>query len=482
MLRAIGMKGEVPALLIQPVQKTDNEAEKYRRMWEFDSYRKYAPGEHVVNDFLKQARPKQGDTVIDFGAGTGRGALMISLLSGVDVTMVDFASNCLDKDVRDMLPAQSHAFRFVEADLRKPIPVSAKYGFCTDVMEHIPPEDVDAVLDNILKSAQHVFFQISLVDDACGEMIGEKLHLTVKPYTWWIDKFHKHDAAIHWSEQRGGNALFYVSSWVDAGELVSRGVINTGTDEVVENIRSAIARNIQQIKPHMLQNTPVMILAGGPTLNQFEDEIRQKRDEGMKLITTNGTYNWCLERGIVPSAQIIVDAREFNKRFVETIHPTCKYFLASQCHPAVFDAVPPEQTYIWHAAMYEGIADELDALYGPKDEAWFPVPGGSTVMLRALPLLRMLGFHRFEIYGFDSCLMDGEHHAYRQDENEYERRVKVSIGGRVFECHAWMASQLQEFVDLMRKLADEVQLVVHGNGAIAHIIETAAEPDELELV
>lgn len=475
-----GMRGEVPALLVKPVEQ-DHEAEKYQKMWEFDQYRKVAPGEQVVTTFLRQAQPKPQDTIIDFGAGTGRGALMLALMGRMDVTMVDFAPNCLDPEVRDMLTSQAHCMHFVEADLRKPIPVSAKYGYCTDVMEHIPTKDVDAVLRHILKSAQHVFFQISLVDDACGALIGEPLHLTVKPFEWWREKMIEHEAQIHWAANRGDTALFYVTSWVDAKELVMRGHVNTGVDVVKENIRAAIGRGFEQAGPYMPQDVDVILLGGGPSLAQFEDEIRAKRDAGAKLITTNGTYNWCLERGIKPSAQVIVDAREFNKRFVEPAIPDCRYLIASQCHPAVFDAIPHDQVVMWHAAMYDELISEIDSIYGPKDIAWFPVLGGSTVMLRAIPLLRMLGFKRMEVYGFDSCLMDDAHHAYSQPENDSERVVKVTVGGRVFKCHAWMCSQAQEFVDIMRLMADEVQLAVHGDGAIAHIIATAATPDDFEL-
>ncbi len=102
-------------------------------------------------------------------------------------------------------------------------------------------------------------------------------------------------------------------------------------------------------------------------------------------------------------------------------------------------------------------------------------------MLRILPLLRMLGYWKFEIYGFDSCLADGLHHAYKQPENDDERVINVTCGGRSFQCHPWMASQAQEFIDLMRKLADEIELVVHGDGLIRHIIETAAVPEPQDL-
>ena len=104
------------------------------------------------------------------------------------MTLVDFAPNCLDADIVPMLETQKHTLKFVEADLSELLPVQAAYGFCTDVMEHIRPHHVDRVLSNCLSAAQHVFFQISTVDDKASELVGHKLHLTVRPFEWWLTK------------------------------------------------------------------------------------------------------------------------------------------------------------------------------------------------------------------------------------------------------------------------------------------------------
>ena len=483
--QAVGSMGFAPGVMVRPAVKKDAEQAKYEKMWSIPAYRDFAPGEHAAQDFLSRAHPKKGDTVIDFGSGTGRGALMLALFGGVKVTLVDFAENCLDEDVRNALRTQAHVLNFVQADLRKDIPVGAKYGFCTDVMEHIPPADVDQALVNILRAAQHVYFQISTLDDHFGAQAGEHLHLTVQPYQWWKDKLRSLDAVIHWSKESPGLASFYVSAWADVSELVKRGTVNTVRDEIAANIRAAVARGLPSAKPHQSQDKPVMLLAGGPSLAQFRDEIVAKRQGGMALVTTNGAYNWSIAQGLAPSAQIVVDAQEHNKRFVEPPIDGCRYLLASQCHPATFDAAPAAQTVVWHSAIDDEMADELDKIMTERGEEWYPSPGGSTVMLRAFTLLRMLGFSRFEVYGFDSCLMGGEHHGYAQAENDkdgkVDRLLKVTCGDRVFQCTPWMASQAQEFIDLIRFIGDEIELVVHGEGLIAHIIKTAAEGGDLEV-
>src|SRR4030095_6422761 len=170
------MEGFAPEIRIEA---GNPEAQKYGALWTHPEYRQYAPGEELVNTFLQIVKPRTGAEVIDFGCGTGRGALGLALFGGLRVTMIDFVGNCLDDDIRPMLTSQAHALRFLKIDLeRGPLP-TAEYGYCTDVLEHIPPDKVDLVLNNILCSARHVFFSISTRDDEWGKLIGQPLHLSV---------------------------------------------------------------------------------------------------------------------------------------------------------------------------------------------------------------------------------------------------------------------------------------------------------------
>lgn len=492
-----GIFGTAPEVTIGKAAPI-TEQRKYERMWEKKEYRVVSPGEGVAQVFLAQAKPKKGSKVLDLGCGTGRGGLMLALLGGMDVTMLDFAGNCLDEDIVPMLKTQSHALRFQTADLTKPLPVSAEYGFCTDVMEHIPPEDVDKVLDNALKVCQHVFFQISTVDDVCGALIGHPLHLTVKPYEWWLKKFNDRECVIHWSQDVGNACMFYVTAWQDAQKLVDIGVLNVTEDEVAKNVKHNIWYNHRdnfnepdapdapkgdercwnQVSPHGTNDLEVMILGGGPSLAKFEDEIKQKRADGVKLITLNGSYNWALEHGLTPSAQVMVDARQFNARFTKPVVDGCKYLISSQCHRDVLDGLPVDRTYLWHTSS-AGVKEILNDRY----EKWWHVPGGSTVLLRAIPLLRMLGYKKFHLYGCDSCLTETEHHAYLQTENDKDFVVPVVVAGRTFQCAGWMAAQAQEFMALIKHLGDEIEIATYGDGLLNHILQTGANlADENEFL
>jgi SAM-dependent methyltransferase len=470
--------GFAPGVLIAPaVPVIDHEQAKYEKMWAQKQYRDFSPGENTAQTFLEVVRPGPGEHVIDFGCGTGRGSIMLALMGRMKVTMVDFAANCLDDFVQEALVTQPHALEFVQADLRNELPVGAKYGYCTDVMEHLPPEEVHTTLTNILRSAQHVFFQISLQDDAMGALIGEPLHLTVKPYEWWLEELKSLDAVVHWSAEADDHsvACFYVSSWKPVSLLIEHGTVNTEHNEIDANIASAMERGLKMVSPHIRNEEKVVILAGGPSLNDSLEEIKDKIAQGFKLVTTNGAYNWAIEHGLEVKGQIVVDAREFNSRFVQPAMPGCKYFLASQCHPFMFDAVPADQVWLWHSALTEEQCNKLQDIHASMGQVFYPVIGGSTVMLRALPLLFMLGFYQFEIFGFDSCLIGDEHHAYAQEENDKGTILQVSCGDKMFRCNPWMASQAQEFIDLMKAMMPgDIYLEVHGEGLIAEIIKTAA--------
>jgi len=456
-------KGYPPVL---KVGQGNPEALKYGMLWKTTEYRKHSPGEHFIPYFVQQIHPRTGAHVIDFGCGTGRAAAKLKDL-GLRVTMLDFARNCLDDNVRAML---GEGFEFIKHDLKDRIPLVAEYGYCTDVMEHIPPEDVNLVINNILRAAKHNFFAISTAPDDYGYLVGGPLHLTVSPYEWWKEVFSNFSCVVHWSEKIGSYAFFSVSAWEEAQILVEHGKLNTAEELILQNVETNCQQEYQLCTPHPTNDVEVMIVGSGPSLSDYENEIREKRADGVKLITLNGSYNWCLERGIKPSGTVIVDAREFNKRFVTPVVDDCKYFLSSQCHPSLFQDIPKGQIWLWHS-----MSEVTDKTIRKYYSAPFPIPGGSTVFLRTVVLLRQLGFHKFHVFGCDSCLTNGEHHAFSQPENDGQIVIPMIIAGRVFYCHPWMASQAREFITLIQRLGETFDMVLYGDGLLSYIIKTGAE-------
>lgn len=191
--------GLLPDMFNAPKEKL-TEQQKYERMWAFNAYRAVSPGELCVDKFLDIVKPS--GLVIDYGCGTGRAGVKIKE-SGCEVMLSDFTDN--SRDVEAMcLP-------FIQHDLTQPFPKKSRYGYCTDVMEHIPTEDVEKVVTNIMASSDLVFFQISTVPDVMGAEIGQDLHLTVRPHEWWGEMFSNLGFSVLYSERQPDSSIFIIN-------------------------------------------------------------------------------------------------------------------------------------------------------------------------------------------------------------------------------------------------------------------------------
>lgn len=260
------------------------------------------------------------------------------------------------------------------------------------------------------------------------------------------------------------------------------GSVNTEDDVLLANIRASIRRGHPQVQRFAPNRERVVLVGGGPSLDATFDELRQLVFEGAKLVTVNGAYHWCLERNLQPKMQIVMDARQTNARFVSPAVPQCRYMLASQCHPALWDAVAGrDHVHIFHAAAGDddAVKAELDRYYHKQ---WYGIGGGTTVATRALSLLRTLGFLRFDLFGVDSCWMGSTHHAYDQPENARDRRLSFKVEpegrpdlARVFVCAPWHVKQAEDFVQEIRVNGDHFLINVHGDGLLSYIVQSGAE-------
>lgn len=191
--------GLLPAMWNTPAEALP-ERDKYRLLWQFDTYRETSFGERGIETFIEVAKPS--GLVLDIGCGTGRAALELDR-RGYEVVLIDFADNCRDQEAI-RLP-------FIDHDLTRPLPIKGNVGLCSDVMEHIPTEDVGRVIGNIMAAVPSCFFEISTVQDDFGALIGTHLHNTVRNHDWWRSAIEDH-GAIAWQQADKTRSAFLVTS------------------------------------------------------------------------------------------------------------------------------------------------------------------------------------------------------------------------------------------------------------------------------
>ncbi len=161
------------------------ERAKYAEVWSaVAEYKHFSPGLQNVKRFMDVIKPDIGTTLIDIGCGAGVAGLEFHEY-GVQVDWLDLTDAGLEPEVDRR--------RFIEAPIWSPWWGAKRkqgwdYGFCCDVMEHIPPEFTMLCVSRILDACRTTWFQIALVPDEFGKAIGTPLHLTVQPYKWWLER------------------------------------------------------------------------------------------------------------------------------------------------------------------------------------------------------------------------------------------------------------------------------------------------------
>ena len=134
-------------------------SEQYKQIHKTKRYGVSGEGNH---EKIKENRPQKAYRVLDYGCGQG------DLLGKLEVAHpVYYDPNVEGRDT-------------------KPEGLM-DWIICTDVMEHIPEEELDEVLTDIFSYGNNVFMMISLA--LAHEILpnGDNAHCTVKPAEWWLD-------------------------------------------------------------------------------------------------------------------------------------------------------------------------------------------------------------------------------------------------------------------------------------------------------
>lgn len=242
-------------------------------------------------------------------------------------------------------------------------------------------------------------------------------------------------------------------------------ICNTETETLRANVAASVARGLPEFAAGAVNAGTLCIVGGGPTAAAHIEELRARKQNGHVIWALNGAAAWLQSHGIAPDGQWIVDARALNARFVREA-PGVPRFLASQCAPETFDASDSPVT-IWH--------DLNGAEFLPAGALM--IGGGSTVGLKALAAGFVAGFRRIHLFGMDSSLSDGAHHAYSQPENDRDGVIAVHGEGVEFRSTPWMFRQAEDFQQIAARLAaDGCEIHVHGHSLLAYVAAQMGRP------
>lgn len=149
-------------MLLTPEYKYLLELEHARTSWGTTSYNR-------KDYILKIIKKYNKTTILDYGSGQGSFKKLI------------------DSD-KDLYPYTVINYEPGIPNLSNP-PNPCEFVLCTDVLEHVEPDCVENVLDDL----KRVVLDVGLFTISCEPahrilQDGRNAHLTVQPPTWWLEK------------------------------------------------------------------------------------------------------------------------------------------------------------------------------------------------------------------------------------------------------------------------------------------------------
>lgn len=178
-------------------------------------------------------------------------------------------------------------------------------------------------------------------------------------------------------------------------------------EEVIENIKESYKFDIPTLEKQSDRKGSFIFCAGGPSLNQFLDEIKKRKEAGEFICSSNHTHDHLLKHGIVSDACVIMDPKKIVATYIKNPQKETKYYIGSTCNPDITKNLLDAGMDITRVLIAYGMADESDVnlmkqLY-PYIKGTAYLVGGTMTGLRAMNFAVILGFLRIEYYGMDSC-------------------------------------------------------------------------------
>lgn len=237
-----------------------------------------------------------------------------------------------------------------------------------------------------------------------------------------------------WNEATGQKVLFKsVDGYAGLEQTIALGVVvqpelpmpNTAQPLVVKPVDSVdkqeqyqhIAENSRAIKewlqPCQAHARWALMVSAGPSLADYYEDIRAKQKAGAVVFAVKHALPELLAQGIRPDYTVLLDPRPVRgvsthgiKRtnLFKDIGPDDKFLVATMTHPSVRKYLDKMGARVigWHAFTQSTQNANL-----PEFKTGAVVNGGTCAATRMPFLAFMLGFRRFDFYGYDMHYPEG---------------------------------------------------------------------------
>jgi hypothetical protein len=245
----------------------------------------------------------------------------------------------------------------------------------------------------------------------------------------------------------------------DPGDQIEFSSILPCSDDVC---RANIALNVARMLPEVRERRRLTVIAGGPSAKYV---LPCDGD----TLALNGALSLFTKQGLAPTYWAACDPQPLVADFLISAPPSTTYLLAAKCDPAVFDRLERHDVRLWHVRDH------------PSSGKFRQATERSVTMSAIWMMYSSFDYTDFDIWGWDGCFIDGQHHAGDGEVGEREHTFLnyggkivpdaeapegVSVeGGRTFETtRTWAAEArgAEQFFQLAEYF--DIGVTIHGDG------------------
>ena len=246
----------------------------------------------------------------------------------------------------------------------------------------------------------------------------------------------------------------------------------------LEHIEQALERGLEEFGPSKPHDKEVCVVGSGPSVKKQIGKIKRLKEDGVMILAVKAAHDFLIKRGVIPHAALAVDPQDhiwkcFQKKLPKGEVERPAYLIASQSHPSTFDFLEDQRVILWHL-LATSSAERLKGRH--------QIGGGSTSGSRGIVLSYMMGFRKFHLFGFDSCLEPGKNpdnmlrkiDGQKWGGEEKEKIMELVCEGKTFYADPAMAAQANEIQQVFAML-EGARFKAYGKGLIQTVIKSNAE-------
>lgn len=284
-------------------------------------------------------------------------------------------------------------------------------------------------------------------------------------------------------------------------------------EEVLENIRKSAEIDIPLFYKRPKREDTMVYVGAGPSMKGFVDGIRERHKKGDFIVTSNLTYDFLLDNGVVADVVLIIDPKPIVATYIKNPQKETQFYIGVVCNPEVAEGLIAKGMNVEKVLVGYGIEDESDIqlqkeLYG-EDKKDFLV-GGTMTGLRVMNFAILLGFKHMEYYGLDSCFSGDMPRLIYEDNPEFKKlkrknkayyediqtnkkyildepddggffyaykkkhngniQVAMTPDGRRFITTPVFAHQAKQFIKWYDRLEGKLKITLHGDNLTSHLL------------